>query len=229
MRMKNSARAVPFRLLLATLGVASMLAGCASSPPVNYYTLLQADGASAQAAAPLRVAGNQAVIEMLPVSVPVQVDQPQIMLRDPAGLVTPRYSDRWSAPLGDELRLALSDRLTRRLGVADVYEVKAARGQPVWRVQMDVQRFDSILGDVAIIDATWRLRAINMQAPASLCRTSIRQRVAGSDISSIVAAHQIAVSTLGDIVAARVAGNEAAGQEGVTHQCSALNESVSNG
>lgn len=208
---------------IAALALA--LTACAGSPPARYYTLQEASSAQAgPTAAPLNLAGNQAVIEVLPVSVPVQVDQPQIMLRDRAGAVTPLYSDRWSAPLADEMRSALSDRLTRRLGVADVYEVKAARGQPVWRIQVDIQRFDSVLGDAATLDATWRLRAINMKAPASLCRTQIRQAASGADLQSLVAAHQAAVAKLGDIVASRVAGQDAPVQEGVSHQCSVVTD-----
>lgn len=207
--------------VLASL--AFMLGACAGSPPARYYTLQEASSAQAlQSATPLSVPANQPVIEVLPVSVPVQVDQPQIMLRDRAGAVTPLYSDRWAAPLADELRSALSDRLTRRLGVADVYEVKAARGEPVWRVQVDIQRFDSVLGEAATLDATWRLRAINLNAPASLCRTQIREPAGGADLQSLVAAHQAAVGKFGDIVASRLAGKDIPSQEGVVHRCSTV-------
>jgi len=218
----NTVRSAKF--VWSAVGVVSLLAACAGSPPVSYYTLQEAAGSARDSAAPLRLAGDRTVIEVLPVSVPAQVDQPQIMLRDAAGAVTPRYSDRWAAPLGDELRSALSNRLTRRLDVADVYQVKPARGQPVWRVQMDVQRFDSILGEAAIIEATWRLRAVNMQAPAMLCRTSVRQDVTGSDVAAGVTAHQRALRTLGDLVAARMAGGDPTLPEGVAQQCSVVSE-----
>lgn len=222
MRMMKSARSA--RFVWSAVGVVSLLAACAGSPPVSYYTLQEAAGSSMDSLAPVRLAGDRTVIEVLPVSVPAQVDQPQIMLRNAAGAITPRYSERWAAPLGDEVRSALSNRLTRRLDVADVYEVKPARGQPVWRVQMDVQRFDSILGEAAIIEATWRLRPVNMQGPAILCRTSVRQDVTGSDVGAVVTAHQRALRTLGDIVAARLAGNDARLPDGVAQQCSAVSE-----
>ncbi len=210
-------------------GTAFVLAACAGSPPARYYTLLEASPAQAvQSGAPLAVPANLPVIEVLPVSVPVQVDQPQIMLRDRAGAVTPLFSDRWAAPLADEMRAALSDRLTRRLGVADVYEVKAARGEPVWRVQVDVQRFDSVLGEAATLDATWRLRAINLNAPASLCRTQIREPTRGADLQSLVAAHQAAVGKFGDIVASRLAGKDVATQEGIVSRCSVVGSEAPN-
>lgn len=224
---------------------ALMLSACAGSPPATYYTLLAAAGSgtgdAVGADADIRPdqrdatrgsfagglarggAGN-AVIEVLPVSVPVQVDQPQIMLRDTAGAVTPQYSERWAAPLADEMRSALSDRLTRQLGVADVYEVKPARGQPVWRIQVDVQRFDSMLGEAAIVDATWRVRAINMQAPTALCRTSIRQPTDGPGVNAIVAAHQRAVGVLGEVIAARVAGRSIPATAGATTQCTQISD-----
>jgi len=221
-RTMNSVRSL--RFVCSAMGAVSLLAACAGSPPVNYYTLQEAAGSAVDASTPLRLTGDRTVIEVLPVSVPAQVDQPQIMLRDAAGAMSPRYSERWAAPLGDEVRSALSNRLTRRLDVADVYEVKPARGQPVWRVQVDVQRFDSILGEAAIIDATWRLRPVNMQAPAILCRTSVRQAIIGSDVGAVVTAHQRALRTLGDSVAARLAGTDSRLPEGVAQQCSAVSE-----
>ena len=210
-------------LLAATLLATTVLAGCAGSPPVNYYTLLSAAPDAAQSRVPR---GGDVMIEVVPVSVPTQVDQPQIMLRDAAGSVTPRYSERWTAPLADEVQSALSDGLTRQLGVMDVRSVKPARGQAVWRVQVDVQRFDSINGEAVVVDATWRLRGINLNAPASLCRTQIRKTVSEPGIAALVQAHQSAMGTLSDRIARRISGQSAGGDTaGVTETCRSQTES----
>jgi uncharacterized lipoprotein YmbA len=186
--------------LLLLLCAAAVLAGCASSPPVNYYTLVgpRADSGAAQAAP----AGY--MIEILPVTVPPQADQPQIMMRNGDGAVTPLYSDRWTAPLSDEIRAALSDALTRDLGALDVQSIQPAAGAPVWRIMVDVQRFDNVAGGPASIDATWRIRPVNAGGSALLCRTVTRANVQGTAVSALVTGQQQALSELAAVIAAAV-------------------------
>lgn len=130
---------MPFfpRIATSALALAAALAGCASAP-VHYYTL------SAPAGTASAPAGAQAayMIDVLPVSVPTPADQPQLMVRNGDGSVSALYSERWTAPLADEVRGALSDALQRELGALDVRVVKPASSAAVWRVQTDVQRFD---------------------------------------------------------------------------------------
>lgn len=204
-------------LLAAVAG----LAGCGSSPPVRYYTLMTPPAASAgPAGAGASDAGY--ALEVLPVSVPAQVDQPQLMLRGEGGQLQAQYSDRWSAPLPDELRDALSDALTRRLGVPDVRGVLPLPGTPVWRVRVDVQRFEVAAAGEAVLEATWRVSPHDMrtQAAALLCRTRIDIPVrgvvgagkddaaagvdAGTAAGQAVLAQQRAVVLLGDTVASAI-------------------------
>lgn len=179
------------------------LTGCAGSPPTVYHTLLLPDpGREAQAQA--RVAEAPYLLEVLPVDVPVQADQPQVMLRDGQGAVTPLYSDRWTAPIGDEIRAALSDTLTRTLGAADVRGLRPAAGSPVWRVQVDVQRFDATVGEAALLDATWRVRPVDTAGRALLCRSVVRAGLAGPSVHAAVAAQQQAVAELARTIASAI-------------------------
>lgn len=171
--------------------MASALAGCASSPPVHYYTLLQgsAQGAASQS-------GTAMLIDLTSVTVAPQSDQPQLMVRDASGAVAALYSDRWTSPLADELRIALADHLVRTLGAIDVQTVKPGPSAPVWRIQVDVRRFDSIAGKEALVESTWRVRPVNFQAPMLLCSTRVTVPVSGSDAQAIVNAHQQAAAQL---------------------------------
>lgn len=189
---------------LLMMVMASALAGCASSPPVNYYTLVAPDSAR-QAPATAAVPGY--MIDVLPVSVPAQADQPQIMMRTGDGAVTPLYSDRWTAPLGDEIRSALSDSLTRDLNVPDVRAIQPAADAPVWRVQVDVQRFDTTAGGPALIDATWRIRPVNLSGSALLCRSIVRVPVSGGDVPALVAGQQHAIQQLAATIVAGIQAN----------------------
>ena len=191
---------------LLYVGVAAVLAACGTSPAPRYYTLL-----APQQAAPASTGNASYMIEVLPVVVPGQADQPQIMLRTGAGTVAPLYSDRWTGALPDELRSALSDGLTRELGVLDVQVVRPAPGAPVWRVQTDVQRFDMNDGGPAVLDATWRARPLNAQGRGLVCRTVVSVPADGTGVAELVAAQQQAAQLLARTIASaiRSGGQEA--------------------
>ncbi|SAI74439.1 lipoprotein [Bordetella ansorpii] len=191
---------------------AAVLAGCAGSPPVRYYTLVAPPSASTAPQTATAPAGY--MIEVLSVSVPPQVDQPQLMLRSGTGQLTAQYSDRWSSPLPDEFRDALSDVLTRRLGVPDVRVVKPLGDTPIWRVLVDVQRFESTPGVSSVIEATWRVRRdARDRSSGLLCRSRVDVPVAGGlgpeaaggrAEAELVQAHQQAVALLGDTIASAI-------------------------
>jgi uncharacterized lipoprotein YmbA len=187
--------------------LAAALSGCAGSPPVRYYTLTAPEQAGASAPAPVSAPAGYA-IDVAPVSVPAQADLPQLMLRSGSGELTAQYSDRWSAPLPNELRNALSLALTRQLGVPDVRRLAPAPGLPVWRVQVDVQRFDASTAGPAVIDATWRVRPLQGADAGLLCRSRIDVPVAmpagSTGLEAVVVAEQQAVALLGRTIASAV-------------------------
>lgn len=211
----------PMRTVLSLLVAGAALAGCGSSPPVHYYTLQgPAAPAPASAAAP---AGF--LIEVQPVSLSTQADQPQLMVRTGDGSVSALYSERWSSPLGDELRGALSDALKRELGALDVQAVKPGPGAAVWRVQTDVQRFDLVSGSMAQLDATWRVRPVNMKGTGLLCRSLVTEPVSEAGVPALIAAQQRAVVSLAGVMASAMRGQTPAGSGSVQMLgCSALKD-----
>jgi len=211
----------PMRTVLSLLVAGAALAGCGSSPPVHYYTLQgPAAPAPASAAAP---AGF--LIEVQPVSLSTQADQPQLMVRTGDGSVSALYSERWSSPLGDELRGALSDALKRELGALDVQAVKPGPGAAVWRVQTDVQRFDLVSGSMAQLDATWRVRPVNMKGAGLLCRSLVTEPVSEAGVPALIAAQQRAVVSLAGAMASAMRGQAPTGSGSVQMLgCSALKD-----
>jgi uncharacterized lipoprotein YmbA len=215
----------PYLRWSASFAAAAVLAGCAGSPPASYYTLLPAADTAAPvdgtpvAGTPVAgtpVAGGSAAdtpafaLEIMPVSVPLQVDQPQIMLRTADDALSPMYSQRWASPLGEELQTALSHAMTAALGAPDVSALGASTGVPVWRVQVDVQRFDMLLGGPALLDATWRIRQSGMSRgkavpPAVLlCRSLVRVPAPGADLPGLVLAQQRAVTALARTISSAI-------------------------
>jgi uncharacterized lipoprotein YmbA len=179
-----------------------MLAACASAP-LHYYTLVPPAPAGA-------AAGPAATFqfELLPVGIPAQVDQPQLVTRQGGQGVAVLNGERWIAPLADEVRGALSADLAEALNTQDVSGLPTS-GTPRLRIKLDLRRFDSVPGSYALIDAAWSLRSL--QGGSTLaCTSQIRQSV-GPGYDALVQGHQEALRQLAMRIAS-VAGAVAAGQ-----------------
>jgi uncharacterized protein len=170
-------------------GAAAMalaLAGC-SSTPTQYLTLVPP---AAQTAA----SGN-AVGPAVSVTIPNQVDQPQLAIRRSDGSMVLLEYERWIAPLSDEIRTALTLALARQwpAGSADAV-----------RVSVDVQRFDSVPGQYALIDAVWTLSTTGSAPQTTSCRSSIRIPVDGG-YPALARGHQAAIEQLATQIARQAA------------------------
>lgn len=187
--------------LLAALLSVALVCGCASTQETRFYTLLAPAPAIAEAAPAAAFA-----IEVLPVSVPEQVDVPQLVLRRSDGELSLVESRQWVAPLGRELRAALADRLTQVLGARDVHRLAAVSGVQVWRVKVDVARFDSVLGRYVLLDAGWSIGGNgngNGNGARLTCATQVREDV-GSSYEALVAGHQRALAGVADRIAGAI-------------------------
>jgi uncharacterized protein len=170
--------------------LAGVVAACASPAPTRFHTLL----APATAMAPANPAW---AFELLPVSVPEQVDVPQLVVRSGVGELMPVDTRHWAAPLGRELRGALSDRLTAQLGVRDLHRLAQPDGLPVWRIRVSVARFESVPGGYALIDAGWSIDGSG--AVALSCATRAQHSVAAG-FDALVQGHQRAVAQLAEAI-----------------------------
>jgi uncharacterized lipoprotein YmbA len=186
------------------------LAGCASAP-VHYYTLTTQGGPAE------RIAPVPYPFELSPVDVPAQVDVPQLVVRTGGQDMQPLEGERWIAPLGDEIRGALSTDLTHALGVADMSGLPG-NGQPRLRITFDVRRFESVPGDHALIEAAWSLRITGVSGgqDAFSC-VSVAREAVGAGYDALVAGHQQAVAA----IARRIAGAARAYEAGNRPACPA--------
>lgn len=179
-------------LLCLTLG----LAAC-SSAPTRYYTLMPpvAEGSAAARTGDLQ-------FEMSTVRIPVQVDQPQLVVRQDSGSLAILETQRWSAPLVDEFHDALASQMEHKLGTRNLEGLPKQPGRPLLSLQTDVRRFESLPGRYALIDVVWSLRLRGEGGPARslTCSSQIRQP-AGVELSSLVQAHQQAIAQLAGQIA----------------------------
>lgn len=178
------------------LGCALGLGACASTP-THYYTLL---APATQASAHVVQAPFQ--FEVQPVLMAVQVDQPQLVVRQGDGSLAILESERWGAPLGDEFHDALTAELERRFGSRDLAGLPKQADEPVVSIRTDVRRFESVVDHYALIDVVWNLglRTSGSKTQTVTCSSVIRQP-AGVGMENLVLAHQKAVSILGDTIA----------------------------
>ncbi|MGE5946483.1 MAG: membrane integrity-associated transporter subunit PqiC [Betaproteobacteria bacterium] len=188
--MIHAARKTAARHLgMAAAGL--LLAACASAP-THYYTLVAPAGEAAASPSP---SSPSPPFELLPVGVPAQVDQPQLVVREGGQGVALLGSERWIAPLGDEVRSALSADLARELRSADVSGLPG-NDRPLLRIKLDLRRFDSAPGSYALVEAAWSVRLLHGAQPAMLACTSRVSEAVGPGYPALVQGHQRAIGQL---------------------------------
>lgn len=184
---------------LFSTAVALALAGCASDP-VHYHTLTAPAGAVA-AGAPVAFA-----IDLLPVGIPAQLDQQQLVVRNGASGLVVQDGERWSGPVADEIRNALAAQLAARLNTQDVTGLGLgsgrAAGQPVLRIAVQVRRLDAWVGDKVGLEATWRLHFADADVKATLLCTSRFETPARGGYPEAVQAQQQVLGRLAADIAA---------------------------
>ncbi|WP_347905529.1 PqiC family protein [Pseudomonas purpurea] len=155
-------------LKIPVIGLLLLLGACRSDP-IQYHTLTPVQ--------PGGTARNDGVqIQIESVSVPPQVDRPQIVVRQGNSGLAILETQWWGASLGEELRSALVDQLASTSSGAKVL------------LRVDVQRFDTVPGQYALLDTQWRLRRSD-NATSLTCRSTL-QTPSGATLDDLVAAHQ---------------------------------------
>ena len=139
---------------------------------------------------------------------PPQVAKTQLVVQTGPTQVKVLEEDRWASLPGDELRRALSTSLTQQLNTIDVYGTAYSDATPVYRVNMNVQRFESWPGSHALIDAVWSVRAVRSTAVMT-CRSVVSEPVGGG-YDALVDGHRRALMRVSAQVAAALQAMAAA-------------------
>jgi uncharacterized lipoprotein YmbA len=181
---------------LATLAVPCTLAllvtGCAS-PPSRFYTLSSSPG-TASPPSVLAVAVG-------PVNVPAAVDRPQIVVITGPNQVRVDEFNRWAGPLQDNIARVVAENLVAMLGTPRVSVSPQTLSAGVdYRVVIEVQRFDSTLGEAATLDAVWTVTRTR-DGKAQTGRTTVREPTTAPDFDALAGAHSRAVTRLSRDVA----------------------------
>lgn len=183
------------RLAIAATLIGCALSGCSVSSPSRFYTL-----------EPVAAAGSgasmKAAILVGPVSVPDAVDRPEFVVHSGPNRVDIDEFNRWASPLSDGIAQTVVADLGKLLDDPDVAAAPLANFNPAYRVVINVQRFESTLGQSANLEAVWTVR----HAPDGYTRfgrTAVTEPVKDGSFAGLAAAHSRAIAKLsGDIAAA---------------------------
>lgn len=173
----------------------ALLGGCAS-PGFRYHTLQPASGQSATSTPHDKV-------RLTTVQIPAEVDTEQLIVRASNNTLLREPTDRWAAPLTDEIRGALDDAWRRDDNLEDVQNV-GDESRYIPQVGVQVQKLDATLGGNVELVANWWVST----GEGSTIKTWSCQRVivepAPSDIDGVVDAQQRVFRMLADDMAASI-------------------------
>ncbi|WP_413704674.1 membrane integrity-associated transporter subunit PqiC [Pseudomonas sp. Pseusp16] len=170
--------ALPLKLTLVTAVL--LLAACRSDP-IQFHTLTPTQSGDHSRT-------TVGVIQIETISVPPQVDRAQIVIRQSNSGLAILETQWWGATLVDELRNALADQLSN------------SPVQGKYSVRVDVQRFDSVPGQYALMDVKWRLRSAGTgDTERVICRSTL-QTPSGASIDDLVLAQQNNVKRLAALI-----------------------------
>lgn len=181
-------------MLVITLAAA--LSGCGTSASSRFYRL-------DTTAAPNNAPSVQTAVMVGPVSVPAAVDRPEFVIQVAPNRVEVEEFDRWAAPLDDNIARAVAGDLSVLLATPNVATMPLADFNPAYNVTINVQRFESVKGDAALVDAVWAVRRAAGGKTRS-GRTIARETVQGEGFDALAAAHSRAIAKLSSDIAAAI-------------------------
>jgi uncharacterized lipoprotein YmbA len=140
-------------------------------------------------------------ISVGPVSVPAAVDRPEIVVTAGQNQVRLEEFDRWASPLQDEISRAVAENLVALLGTPRVTQSpRSSSADADYRVSIEVQRFDSMPGEAATLDAVWTIRRAK-DDKSQTGRTSLREPVREPGYDGLAAAHSRALARMSQDIA----------------------------
>lgn len=131
--------------------LAIMLAACATSPPVMFYTLEPVhSGAS-------RTEHEGAPVQVAAVHLPRALDRREMVRQSAPNRMTISSENRWGAPLTEVTREVLTQNLSARLAPNRMVFPETPPPPGTLGIVLDVARFARDTSGVVIFDGSWSL------------------------------------------------------------------------
>jgi uncharacterized lipoprotein YmbA len=193
---------------LVAIALSSVLvvfaAGCGSSPSARFYTL---SSTAAGAGAPSTMS-----VAVWPVAVPASVDRPQMVVTVSPNQVRLEELNRWASPLSNDIGRVVAENLVTMLGTPRVaVSPQTLSADADYRVAIEVQRFDSALGEAATLEAVWSVGRLK-DGQSRTGRTSARETAPERSFDALAAAHSRALARLSQEIADAVRALDGTGR-----------------
>ncbi len=187
----NKGRTMKYQALIL-LGLLTVVAGCATTPPSRLYLLNSQSPPQA-----LHSDQTMAVGVDLQVEVADYLDRPHILVRKGEHRLSLSELDRWAEPLSRMLTRVLRQELTANLAsIGQSVDFQKA-GNVKYRLVINILRLDGIPGHQVNLKAQWRIQSAERDAKVVRFFVS-NEEVQGPGIQGLVDAHNRAVLALGD-------------------------------
>jgi uncharacterized lipoprotein YmbA len=139
-----------------------------------------------------------------PVSVPDVVDRPQIVVSLGPNQVRLEEFDRWALPLQSNIARVVAENLIVLLGTPRITVFpQSTSADAEYRAIIDVQRFESMPGEAAVLDAIWIVRRAK-DGKTERGRTTVRDAIQAKDYDALAAGHSRAAARLSQDIAGAV-------------------------
>jgi uncharacterized protein len=191
-------RAARIARVMSIALLAVITASCTTTATSRFYTL---ESTATADVAPTSSAQGSVMIG--PVTIPAAVDRPEFVIQVAPNRVEVEEFNRWVAPLSDSIARVVAGNLVVILATPDVAIAPLANFNPAYLVTIDVQRFDSIRGQAAVLEAVWTVRK-TASAQARSSRTVARETVQGDSFEALAAAHSRALAKLSSDIATAI-------------------------
>lgn len=180
---------------------AACVSGCASSPPMHYYTLSEVAAASR-----VTVPADTAPVRLDRVTIPGELDRLQLVRRIDATRLQISDQDRWAAPLEEMIRRVLSGDLAARLPVNLVADPnEPSIGERRQSIAVDIQEFYADAGCSVALRATWTIRSTdNKQSRQGSAAAQVPSAGGCSGAAALPAAMSQALAQFSDKLAAAI-------------------------
>ncbi len=187
--------------LVSLLSLAACVGGPTKNP--NFYTLVSETGVTQRTAAVEQRANPAMAVG--PVLLPEYLQRPQIVTRSENSQLQIAEFDRWAGSLKSQIETVLVMNLSAELKDLTVTGYRQSWADPVYRVTVDVDELLGRLGGTLELSVSWVLiDSTGEQKAGDLFSSQIRIPVEGPDYGALVAAHQEAIKTLSQQIAAAV-------------------------
>lgn len=190
------------RLSAATLAVLLACAGCASTPPAHFYTLIPLEEV-ADRQVPLPDTGP--ALGLGPMRFPDMLDRPQMVSRSSGNQLVFEEFHRWGGSLSEDFLRTLGENLAHLLGTARILVYPAEVRAPVqFRLVGEVLHFEGGADGQTRLRVRWALVDPLTERFLVVRESSYRHRIEGRDPAALAAALSASLGAFSREVAAAV-------------------------